>query len=134
MPAGLRRTVTIPEVVREELQHHRTAQVEERLQAGARYENHDFVFAASNGSPLDWKVVVARHFRPLATKAGLPALRPYDLRHTCATLLLAAGENVKVVSERLGHASAALTLDTYSHVLPDMQQGAAERMETILTG
>ena len=64
----------------------------------------------------------------------LPAIRPYDLRHTHATLLLAAGENAKVVSERLGHASVALTLDTYSHVLPDMQQGAADRMEQLLSG
>ena len=51
---------------------------------------------------------------------------------SCATLLLAAGENVKVVSERLGHASAALTLDVYSHVLPDMQQQAPERLDRIL--
>ncbi|HSF18300.1 MAG TPA: tyrosine-type recombinase/integrase, partial [Vicinamibacteria bacterium] len=58
--------------------------------------------------------------------------RLYDLRHTCATLLLLAGENPKVVSERLGHASIALTLDTYSHVLPSMQQKAAERLESIL--
>jgi len=66
--------------------------------------------------------------------ADLPAIRPYDLLHTHATLLLAAGENAKVVSERLGHASVALTLDTYSHVLPDMQQGAADRMEQLLSG
>ena len=69
------------------------------------------------------------------TMAGLkavPRIRPYDLRHTCATLLLAGGENVKVVSERLGHASAALTLDVYSHVLPDMQQGAADLLESML--
>ena len=66
--------------------------------------------------------------------ADLPAIRPYDLRHTHATLLLAAGENEKVVSERLGHPSVALTLDTYSHVLPDMQQGAADRMEQLLSG
>jgi integrase len=61
-------------------------------------------------------------------------IRPYDLRHTCATLFLCSGENVKVVSERLGHASAALTLDVYSHVLPDMQQRAAERLEGLLSG
>ena len=64
----------------------------------------------------------------------MPQIRPYDLRHTCATLLLGAGENVKVVSERLGHASAALTLDVYSHVLPDMQQKAAHRLESLLFG
>jgi Phage integrase family len=62
----------------------------------------------------------------------LSKLRVYDLRHSCATLLLAAGENPKVVSERLGHASIVLTLDTYSHVLPSMQQAATEKLEAML--
>ena len=55
----------------------------------------------------------------------------YDLRHTCATLLLKRGVNPKIVSERLGHASITLTLDTYSHVLPDMQEGAATELEAM---
>lgn len=55
-----------------------------------------------------------------------------DLRHSCATLLLAANEHPKVVIERLGHASIVLTLDTYSHVLPSMQQAASEKLESIL--
>ena len=59
-------------------------------------------------------------------------LNLYSLRHSCATLLLSAGVNPKIVSERLGHASIVLTLDTYSHVLPDMQQTAAEKLEKIL--
>ena len=63
---------------------------------------------------------------------GHDEFRLYDLRHSCATLLLLAGENPKVVSERLGHASITLTLDTYSHVLPSMQQRAAEKLEAIL--
>jgi integrase len=61
-------------------------------------------------------------------------LNLYSLRHTCATLLLSAGVNPKIVSERLGHASIVLTLDTYSHVLPDMQQTAADKLEKILFG
>jgi integrase len=63
-----------------------------------------------------------------------PAFRVYDLRHTCATLLLAKGENPKIVSERLGHASIVLTLDTYSHVLPHMQEAAVEKMEAMFGG
>ena len=59
-------------------------------------------------------------------------LNLYSLRHCCATLLLSAGVNPKIVSERLGHASIVLTLDTYSHVLPDMQQTAADKLEKIL--
>ncbi len=59
-------------------------------------------------------------------------LHLYDLRHTCATLMLVAGANVKVVSERLGHASVVITLDTYSHVLPTMQQDATEKLGNAL--
>ncbi|MGH9822447.1 MAG: tyrosine-type recombinase/integrase [Blastocatellia bacterium] len=58
----------------------------------------------------------------------------YDRRHSCATLLLAAQENPKVVSERLGHASITITLDTYSHVLPSMQQAATDKLEQMLFG
>ena len=64
--------------------------------------------------------------------AGLNGFNLYSLRHTHATLLLANGENAKVASERLGHSTIVLTLDTYSHVLPDMQQQAAERIENLL--
>ena len=76
-----------------------------------------------------------RHFRKVLERAGLPpTLRLYDLRHSCATLLLAAGEHPKVVSERLGHASTAMTLDVYSHVVPSMQRAASEKLEAILSG
>ena len=72
------------------------------------------------------------HFKRILKEASLPDIRLYDLRHTCATLLLSAGENPKVVSERLGHASVTLTLDTYSHVLPDMQDKATSKLEEML--
>ena len=65
-------------------------------------------------------------------ESKLPQIRLYDLRHTCATLLLIAEENPKVVSERLGHSTIVLTLDTYSHVRPTMQQGATNRLEKLL--
>lgn len=77
-----------------------------------------------------------RSFKPIFARASdqgisLPEVRFHDLRHTCATLLLLADVNVKVVSERLGHASIELTLNTYSHVLPTMQKKAAEKMTGI---
>jgi integrase len=62
------------------------------------------------------------------------SLRLYDLRHTCATLLLAAGENPKIVAERSGHASVVLTLDSYSHALPTMQKAASDKLENLLNG
>jgi len=77
----------------------------------------------------------ARHRPPLqaVAQAGLPEIRFHDLRHTCATLLLSKNVNPKVVSEMLGHASIAITLDTYSHVLPTMQESAAKAMEDALS-
>jgi integrase len=68
----------------------------------------------------------------VTTAANVPTIRLYDLRHTCATLLLQASENPKVVSERLGHSSVVLTLDAYSYVLPNMQQAATEKLEKLL--
>lgn len=89
----------------------------------------------------------SRRFRRIAAAAELgawvgegkarrfvPAFRMYDLRHTCATLLLLAGVDLKVVSERLGHASIVLTADTYSHVLPGMQERAVEKLEAVFAG
>jgi integrase len=72
-------------------------------------------------------------FNPLLKRAGLPQIRFHDLRHTCATLLLTEIVNLKVVSEMLGHSNIAIILDTYSHVLPNMQESAAAAMEEVLS-
>jgi integrase len=69
----------------------------------------------------------------LLKQARLPKIRFHDLRHTCATLLLTKNVNPKVVSEMLGHATIAITVDTYSHVLPNMQESAANAMEEVLS-
>lgn len=127
-----RRTIPIPNSVINSLKEHRKNQIEGKLSA-EKYQNYDLVFASQKGEPLNEQNIVRRHFKPLLEKAGLSKnYRLYDLRHSCATLLLSQGENPKIVSERLGHASVTLTLDTYSHVLPDMQQGAAEKLENLL--
>ena len=127
------RRIPLPASVLRELVNHKRHQGEERLKAGAEYKNLDLVFATGEGQPLIRLNVVQKHFKPILERAKLPAtLRLYDLRHSCATLLLAANENPKVVSERLGHASITLTMDTYSHVLPDMQQGASDKLERML--
>lgn len=85
------------------------------------------------GAPLNERNVIVRHFKPLLKAADLPdTLRLYDLRHTHATLLLIAGTNPKIVSERLGHSSITLTLDTYSHVLPGMQRESARKLNAML--
>lgn len=92
------------------LKEHKKRQSSECLETGPLYENIDLVFANSLGRPLNLTNLVKRHFKPILQKAGLSeAIRLYDLRHSCATLLLEAGENPKVVAERLGHASITLT-------------------------
>src|SRR5262249_32664712 len=90
-------------------------------------------FCDSQGGYLRISNLHRSSFKPILLRAKLPALRLYDLRHTCATLLLLANEPAKVVSERLGHSSITLTLDTYSHVLPTMQRRAADTMGRILS-
>ena len=88
------------------------------------------MFCGAQGQPLHPRNLQSRHFKPALMRAGIPdTVRLYDLRHTCATLLLVADENPKVVSERLGHSSIVLTLDTYSHVLPSMQKSATDKLE-----
>lgn len=134
-----RRTIPLPATVLSELREHRRKQNEARLSAGAEYQNNDFIFAGEFGNPIMGSNLFRRHFQPIITKLVekkvlKKKIRLYDLRHTCATLLLSAGENPKVVSERLGHASITLTLDVYSHVLPDMQKSATEKIEKMLFG
>jgi integrase len=91
------------------------------------------VFVDTQGGYLRNSNLRNHSFQPILQRAGLPSIRLYDLRHTCATLLLLADVPAKVVSERLGHSTITLTLDTYSHVLPTMQQRAAATMGKILT-
>jgi integrase len=93
----------------------------------------DLIFTNPSGRPIHSDKLAMR-FKSILEQAGLPLVRLYDLRHTGATLALAAGVPPKVVSEQLGHASAAFTLDVYSHVLPHMQEQAAIKVEEVLLG
>jgi integrase len=91
------------------------------------------VFLNETGSILNPSNLRNRSFKRIKARAGVREdLRFHDLRHTCATILLEQGVNAKVVSEMLGHASITITLNTYSHVLPDMQDTAADAMEAAL--
>ncbi len=114
------------------LKTHRKRQLEERVRLAGLYEDRGLMFATNVGTPLNPENVVKRSFKPLLKKANLPEIRFHDLRHTCATLLLSKNVNPKIVSEMLGHANIAITLDTYSHVLPDMQESAVRALEDAL--
>ena len=126
-----RRTVALPWVAVEALKRHRIAQLEERLGAGSEWIDNDLVFANEVGRPIERQNLMRRSFVPLLDRAGLPRIRFHDLRHSAATLLLSQGVHPKVVQERLGHSSIGLTMDTYSHVLPDMQREAAAKLDAI---
>jgi integrase len=76
---------------------------------------------------------VYREFKEILRKAGLPDIRFHDLRHTAATLMLQEGIHPKIVQERLGHAQIFITMDTYSHVLPTMQDEVAKKMDELIT-
>lgn len=114
------------------LRAHKVEQADGRLKAGAGWIDHDLVFTSATGCVVDRRNLAQRNFARILKAAGLPAIRLYDLRHTAATLAESAGVPVKVVSEMLGHPSAALTLDVYSHVLPHMQDDAAAKVEALL--
>ncbi len=109
-----------------------THQMEQRDRLGDLYEHQGLVFATQKGTLLNPSNLRKRSFEPLLERAELPVIRFHDLRHTCATLLLTSNVNPKIVSEMLGHATIAITLDTYSHVLPNMQKGAALALEETL--
>jgi integrase len=94
---------------------------------------NELIFATLTGSPLKQRVV-KREFRRLLAKAGIRPVRMYDLRHTAATLGIAAGVSVKVIADQLGHASISFTLERYSHVLPSIQDEAAAKVEKLLVG
>lgn len=120
-----RRRIALPTMTVEALREHRVRQERERSQASEGWEDNDLVFPNTVGRPLDGMNLMKYWFLPLLRRAGLPRIRFHDLRHTAATLLLAQGINVKVVSEMLGHADASITLRVYAHVMPHMQQQAA---------
>jgi integrase len=117
----------------EALKAHKAAQNAERLKLGDLWEDNGLIFCTTAGRPLDFRNVGAASFKPLLAKAGLPDIRFHDLRHTCATLLLSRGHHPKLVQELLGHASVAMTLDRYSHVLPGMGDQTVKAMEAALS-
>lgn len=113
------------------LRKHRAAQREALLGAGKRvaFEGFDLIFPNSRGGTLSTANLAKRHFQPVLIRAGVTRHRRiYDLQHTHATMLMAIGINPKIVSGRLGHASVAMTLDTYSHVQPGRQEAATEAL------
>lgn len=128
-----RRCILLPAALQEALRAHRAAQLEERLAAGPLWHDADLVFAQVTGRPVDprrdwadWKTLLAT--------AGVRDARLHDARHTAATLLLQQGVPARVAMQVLGHSQITLTLGTYSHVVPELADEAAEHMDAALWG
>ena len=127
------RTVGLPPEAVAALKAHRARQNAARLAAGQVWDDHDLVFATGAGGPLNPANVV-RSYARIVARAGVPRIRFHDLRHTHATWLIAGGQPITNVSERLGHAKTSITLDTYAHVVASTRDRAAEAVGALLFG
>jgi integrase len=126
------RKVVLPRFAIEAFQSHRgRQQSEDKPAAGDKWQETGFVFTSEIGTPLD-DTNVRRTLRKLLKDAGLPQIRFHDLRHTCASLLLAQRVPARVVMEILGHSQISLTMNTYSHVMPTMEREAADLLDGLL--
>ena len=124
------RTIALMDYTVQALKEHKRKQNKIKLLMGSAYNDQDFVCAWEDGRPYD-PHYLGQKFTKLIKQLGYPKIRFHDLRHTHATMLLQQGINPKIVSERLGHSQISVTLDTYSHVLPNIQKEAVSRMEKL---
>lgn len=113
------------------LREHRLDQEQLRQSLGSTLDDDDLVFGQYDGKPL-LPDSITQAWRAVARRSGLYGIRLHDARHTHASLMLKAGVHPKIVQERLGHASIQITLDTYSHVAPGLQEAAANRFDDIV--
>jgi integrase len=130
--ASGRRLVVLGPATLDKLRDHKWRQWQERTSTGDRWQKNDLIFPSTTGTPMGPRNMV-REFKELLKTTGLPDIRFHDLRHTAATLMLQEGVHPKVVQERLGHSQISITMDTYSHVLPAMQEEAAMRLDELLS-
>ncbi|AUS09971.1 site-specific integrase [Laceyella sacchari] len=121
-----RRVIAITDDIVAALKKHKALQNQNKLLLGAGYQDHDLVVCTSKGTPII-PSNFRRHYKRMIREADVPKIRFHDLRHTHATIMLQLGEHPKVVSERLGHSRTSVTLDVYSHVIPNIQGGAAKK-------
>lgn len=126
------RTLLLPDVLIKVLRQHQERQALEREALGEEWQEYDLVFPSERGTPLEPRNIV-RSFKRLLKRAGLPeTTRFHDLRHSCATLLIAQGVHLSVIKEILGHSQISVTADIYGHVLPETQRSAVEQLGNIL--
>lgn len=126
-----RRAVNLPTALSMQLKSHRAEQNAERLKLGRAWTNSGYIFSTSVGTPIDPRNMY-REFREICREAGIGDWHPHELRHSAASLMLAQGVKIQVVSEVLGHSSIRMTADVYGHVLAPDRQAAADAMGSLL--
>jgi integrase len=121
----------LPATLAAALQQHQEQQAAECLAAGEAWQEHNLVFTTVIGTPIEPRNLL-RHFKSILRRAGLPLeTRFHDLRHSCATLLIAQGVHPRVVMEILGHSHISVTMNTYAHVLPETNRQAADQLDAL---
>ena len=126
-----RRSVALSPSAVSVLESMKTKQIEMRLKAGPAWQQTDYVFTTDNGVPID-PDNLSHEFRHIVNEAGLPRVTFHGLRHSFATALLATNVHLVVVQSALGHFSITLTIDTYSHVMPGLEEAAARSIDDVL--
>jgi integrase len=125
------RALDIPPILLRHLQRRQVQQADERERAAEQWAEHGLVFTTRRGTPIDPRSLT-RDFKRVLKKAGLPqTIRFHDLRHSCATLLIAQGVHPRVVMEILRHTQISTTMNTYAHVLPRLQRDATAKIEEL---
>jgi integrase len=128
-----RRTLALPEFIAAALRAERARHAERRLAAGPEWRDFGLVFTTRLGTPIEPRNLY-RDFKLLLARTDLPSIRFHDLRHSAATLLLARGVNMRAIMELLGHSRIGVTMDTYSHVMPEMMREVADTMDAFVSG
>lgn len=127
--SGRPRTIKPPPIAFDYLRAERTAQKERQLRAGSAWDNSwNLVFTNASGQHYAIHTFY-KEYKKLVAQIGRPDARPHDLRHTCATVAIASGSDIKSVQDLMGHATAAFTLDRYAHTSEKMKQDTADRLQ-----
>jgi integrase len=127
---GRIRIIPMPLFVEQALTRHWERQQQERQKSGKAWQDYDLVFCTPHGTPIDARNLL-REFKDLLERTELPNMRLHDLRHSCATLLIAKGVHPRVVMEVLGHSQISITMNTYGHVTAEAQRTASQAMDVL---
>lgn len=130
--SAARRTISLGLDTMQKLQEHSKRQNTEKVRMGNRWEENDLIFPSAKGTPMSQRNLL-RLFKKVLCESGLRELRFHDLRHTAASLMLNHGVPILIVSKRLGHSKVSVTLDTYGHLLPGMEQVTADFIDSLVT-